>query len=71
MATRNIVPRADSEGQVGTSVKKWLKGVFVNLFVSNYITDGTNLFTVAEIKTMLNDYYQVSPEIDIYNLEGV
>lgn len=71
MATRNIVPRADSEGQVGTSVKKWLKGVFVNLFVSNYITDGTNLFTVAEIKTMLNDYYQLSPEIDIYNLEGV
>ncbi len=71
MATRNIVPRADSEGQVGTSVKKWLKGVFVNLFVSNYITDGTNLFTVAEIKTMLNDYNQLSSEIDIYNLEGV
>lgn len=34
MATRNIVPRATGEGNIGTSTKKWLSAFFttINLF---------------------------------------
>lgn len=71
MATKNIVPRADSEGQIGTSLKKWLKGVFVNLLVSGSITDGTNIYTVQQVSDLLNEYNLIASEIDIYNLEGV
>jgi hypothetical protein len=28
MATKNIVPRAHEEGNIGTSLKNWLKGWF-------------------------------------------
>ncbi len=52
MATRNIVPRANEEGNIGTSLKNWLKGWFKNLFVSNEITDGTNTTTIANIKDL-------------------
>lgn len=38
MATRNIVPRADGEGGIGTSLKKWLYGFFHNLTVTGTIT---------------------------------
>ncbi len=33
MATKNIVPRANGEGGIGTSVKKWLNGFFKNITV--------------------------------------
>ena len=33
MATKNIVPRADGEGGIGTSAKKWLNGFFKNITV--------------------------------------
>jgi len=32
MATRNIVPRATGEGNVGTSLKNWLAGYFVTIY---------------------------------------
>lgn len=35
MATPNIVPRADGEGSIGTSLKKWAKGYFNALFINN------------------------------------
>jgi len=34
--TRNIVPRNDSEGSLGTSLKRWLSGFFKQIYV-NYI----------------------------------
>lgn len=37
MATRNIVPRADGEGTIGTTLKKWLSGFFKVLGIDNYI----------------------------------
>lgn len=47
MSTRNIVPRATGEGNLGTSLKKWLK-IFVNSIeltsgasISEFSTDGT------------------------------
>jgi len=40
MATKNIGPRADGEGQIGTSVKNWLKGWFKSIFLgTNGIVD--------------------------------
>ena len=33
MATKNIVPRANGEGGIGTSVKRWLRGFFKNINV--------------------------------------
>ena len=35
MATRNIVPRADSEGGIGTSLKYWAQAFFDNLTLLN------------------------------------
>ena len=37
MATRNIVPRADGEGSLGTTLKRWLSGFFNWLNISQYI----------------------------------
>ena len=37
MAIKNIVPRADGEGTLGTSIKNWLKGFFKTIFLG---TDG-------------------------------
>ena len=33
MATKNIVPRANGEGGIGTSAKRWLNGFFKNVTV--------------------------------------
>lgn len=33
MATRSIVPRADSQGGIGTALKRWASGFFVTLSV--------------------------------------
>jgi len=55
MATRNIVPRANEEGNIGTTLKNWLKGWFKDIFVSNNITDGTNSVTVSDITTHVGD----------------
>ena len=40
MATRNIVPRANEEGQIGTSLKKWNQGHFKTIYADTY--DGVN-----------------------------
>jgi hypothetical protein len=51
MATKNIVPRATGEGNIGTSLKHWLKGWFDSLFVAGDLTDGTDTVTVADLET--------------------
>ena len=35
MATKNITPRADGEGNIGTAVKNWLKGFFKTIFLGS------------------------------------
>ena len=43
MATKNIVPRANGEGGIGTSAKRWLNGFFKNVTVDtslNTVTPG-------------------------------
>lgn len=49
MATRNIVPNNDSEGNIGSVIKKWIKGWFVDVYVSGSITDGTDSVTVNQL----------------------
>lgn len=49
MATRNIVPNDDQEGWLGRVAKRWLKGWFVDLYVSGVITDGTDTITVGDL----------------------
>ncbi|WP_417821349.1 peptidase G2 autoproteolytic cleavage domain-containing protein [Terasakiella sp.] len=54
MATKNIVPRANGEGSIGTSVKRWFKGWFNTLDVSGNVTLGQNIYlsgTDASIRT--------------------
>lgn len=55
MATRNIVPRDDGEGNIGTTLKNWLKGWFKNVFVSGNLTDGVNDVTVAELRNQIDN----------------
>lgn len=38
MATRNIVPRANGEGGIGTTVKRWGQAFFDNLTLTNDLT---------------------------------
>jgi len=38
MATKNIVPRADLEGGIGTDSKKWASGSFGRVNVSSYVS---------------------------------
>lgn len=40
MATKNIVPRANGEGGIGTSLKRWLKGFFTEIDVSGGVFIG-------------------------------
>lgn len=54
MATKNFVPRTNNEGNIGTNIKRWLKGWFDSLFVANGITDGTDTTTVNEIRTHID-----------------
>lgn len=46
MATRNVVPRENGQGGIGTTLKKWLNGFFVNLFADSIQT--TNVFAVSK-----------------------
>lgn len=47
MATRNIVPRADGEGCIGTESKKW-KNVNAKTLTTNKITLTTNGITTLQ-----------------------
>lgn len=47
----NIVPRSNEVGSIGTSLKKWFKGWFKDIYVSNDITDGSNSIKIAHLQT--------------------
>jgi len=44
MATRNIVPRANNEGKIGTAAKRWLEGYFGKLTIQP--TSDGNVFEI-------------------------
>ena len=75
MATRNIVPVSDNEGNIGTSSKKWSKGWFHALHVAGNLDDGTDTVTIAQMKDLVDghaDLHEVggSGEIDVRGLQG-
>lgn len=49
MATRNIVPRANEEGGIGTAAKKWLNGYFKNLYATAGTVDGVAMASPGAI----------------------
>lgn len=58
MATRNYVPRADSEGTIGTMIKFWLGGFFRSITVRTSTTtvaasatEALDTLTLSESKT--------------------
>lgn len=71
MATRNIVPNNDSEGNIGSSLKKWLKGWFADVFVSGDITDGTDSVTVNQIATAISTSAVFTPTINSTTMKEV
>jgi hypothetical protein len=55
MATKNIVPRAHEEGNIGTSLKNWLKGWFKDLFISGNLTNGSNNISIADLQDIIDN----------------
>ena len=58
MATKNIVPRADLEGGIGTDSKKWASGSFGRVNVSSYVS-GSGAST-ASFGTYIGDGSQLT-----------
>lgn len=55
MATPNIKPRGDNEGELGIIGRLWAWVRTTNLYVSGNITDGTNSVTVADLMSTTDD----------------
>ena len=61
--TRNIVPRNDNEGAVGTELKKWTSGYYYTVYPSTIIfADGSSLSSTE------GQYYNVSVSTSNYAL---
>tara|TARA_Y100000592_G_scaffold78606_1_gene123679 strand:- start:45 stop:998 length:954 start_codon:yes stop_codon:yes gene_type:complete len=58
MATKNIVPRADLEGGIGTESKKWASGSFGRVNVSSYVSGSA--VSTASFGTYIGDGSQLS-----------
>jgi hypothetical protein len=54
MSTKNITPRANGEGSLGTALKKWLSG-YINTLYSNNITFPATQVPSSDANT-LDDY---------------
>jgi hypothetical protein len=75
MSTRNFVPRAHEEGNIGTAAKNWLKGWFKDAFVSGSLTDGVKSVSVgslvAHLDTPLTSFLYVDGKrADTYVADG-
>jgi len=55
MATRNIVPRADGEGSIGTATKKWEYLRAENIAVDNLVVEGGGIL-LYPTSTKTEDY---------------
>lgn len=69
MATRNIVPRADNEGKLGTSSKRWTESNFKTGYVEQLIIkDGAgNFVQVPQLTTTQRDALTPVNGMIIYN----
>jgi hypothetical protein len=64
MPTRNIVPNNDNEGNIGSALKRWIKGWFADLFVSGTITDGIDSVTVNQLAGAISTSAVFTPTIN-------
>jgi hypothetical protein len=64
MATRNIVPRNNEEGNIGTAIKNWLKGWFKDIFISGVLTDGVNSVTLSQLVAVVADEHHDNVEAE-------
>lgn len=55
MATRNIVPRLTNEGQIGTAVKQWSDGFFINFHVDGITMSGQKAIPEVDSTNHLGD----------------
>jgi len=64
MATRNVVPRGNEEGSLGTVLKRWLSGFFQWLDVKRYIK-----FTAFDLERTTDNLYKIylDPEFGLLN----
>jgi hypothetical protein len=68
MATKNIVPRYDAEGYIGTAAKRWIGGFFRN-FVDTYMLSNGPLVAVTvdqlveAVEGIVNKTVEVAPSI--------
>ena len=64
MATKNIVPRATNEGNIGRADKKWIGGYFNNLIDLGKInfTDPTTLTIASGVVTITQSYNYIDTE---------
>ncbi len=63
MATRNIVPRADNEGGIGTTLKNWATG-FIKILNGITITGGANTFNLTNGTASLDVAAGVAVNVD-------
>jgi hypothetical protein len=55
MPTIPIAPRADNEGSIGKSLRRWSEGHFVDLYLSGILSNGTsNVSATSAIDTLTN-----------------
>ena len=55
MATPNIKPRGNNEGELGILGRLWAKVWVTDIHVAGNITDGTNSVTVADLMSTTDD----------------
>jgi len=70
MATRNIIPNGDSEGNFGAQLKRWLKGWFVDIHVSGSLTDGTDSVTINDLANPTGGGDMLKATYDPTNING-
>jgi hypothetical protein len=69
LSTRNFVPRTNEEGNIGTSLKKWLKGWFKDIHVSGDLTNGTISTSIADLTKDLTNRWYVGVNGDFETIE--
>lgn len=58
MATKNICPRTNDEGSIGTAVKNWLKGFFKSIFLGTggiVDSDSNEILKVDSVASAINE----------------
>ena len=66
--TKDLVPRGDGQGNIGSQIKQWIQGFFYQIY-TGAITNGNVNATVADIVDAVNKKH--SPHSDDQDLSGL